>query len=153
MIRRHRSLVGNTALSILGQVLPALTAIVVLPLLARTLGNERLGFLSLVWIVIGYFSLLDFGLGLGVTKSVAAAIGTGATEKIPTVFWTAWMTQFSMGCVGGLLLGVFAHPLAVNVLRVPGRRNCSCPQNVRDSHADHHHDAFGHWRVAGRTEI
>jgi O-antigen/teichoic acid export membrane protein len=24
-----------------------------------------------------------------------------------------------MGCVGGLLLGVFAHPLAVNVLRVP----------------------------------
>jgi O-antigen/teichoic acid export membrane protein len=119
MIRKHHSIARNAVLSILGQVGPAVAAVFALPLLARTLGVERLGFLSLVWIVIGYFSLLDFGLGLGVTKSVAAVLGTDAECRVPEIFWTAWITQGCLGIAGGLLLWSVSPLLAGEILHVP----------------------------------
>ena len=106
-------------LSILAQVAPAVAAIFVLPSLARTLGVERLGFLSLVWIIIGYFSFLDLGFSLAVTKSVASVLSTKGERRIPGIFWTAWMTQGCMGSAGGLILWTCAPFLANHVLRVP----------------------------------
>jgi len=61
------------------------------------------------------FSLLD--LDWVESQSRLRRQSHGATEKF-TVFWTAWMTQFSMDAWRTAARGV-AHPLAVNVLRVP----------------------------------
>jgi O-antigen/teichoic acid export membrane protein len=41
------------------------------PFLLHRLGQERLGLLTLVWVVVGYFSFLDMGLGRAVTIAVA----------------------------------------------------------------------------------
>ena len=58
------ALYTSAAWSLLGNVLPMVAALAAVPFLLHYLGQERLGVLSLVWVVIGYFSFLDMGLGL-----------------------------------------------------------------------------------------
>ena len=57
----------------MGTVVPMFAALAAVPWLMRYIGQERLGVLSLVWVVVGYFSFLDMGLGRAVTVAVAAS--------------------------------------------------------------------------------
>ena len=61
----------NLGWNLVGQVLPMLTGVVLVPLLLHALGTARLGFLSLSWVLIGYFSLFDLGLARALTQRVA----------------------------------------------------------------------------------
>lgn len=54
-----------------GQFLPMVAGLVFVPLLIHALGTARFGFLSLVWVLIGYFSLFDLGLSRALTQRVA----------------------------------------------------------------------------------
>ena len=68
----------NSALwSLMGTVVPMFAALAAVPWLMHYMGQERLGVLSLVWVVVGYFSFLDMGLGRAVTVAVAAARSGG----------------------------------------------------------------------------
>lgn len=76
-----RRLFSSVLWSMAGTVLPMLAALVAVPWLMRYIGQERLGVLSLVWVVVGYFSFLDMGLGRAVTVAVAALrVGVGAAH-------------------------------------------------------------------------
>ena len=46
----------------LGAGAPLLAAVVAIPPLIAGMGTTRFGVLSLAWVVVGYFSLFDFGL-------------------------------------------------------------------------------------------
>ncbi|MCU1256814.1 MAG: Membrane protein, partial [Candidatus Angelobacter sp.] len=72
---RRRSIAGNTFWNLLGNCFPVAVAVVCLPILKRGLGTERLGIISLAWVVIGYFGLFDLGLSRALTKLVAERIG------------------------------------------------------------------------------
>ena len=74
-------LARNTLWSLLGQGAPLLAALVTIPVLVRNLGTERFGILTLIWMVIGYFSVFDLGLGRALTKLVAAKLGAGKPPK------------------------------------------------------------------------
>ena len=54
-VGRSRSLVGNTLWNLAGTFLPLLVGLVAVPLLLRSLGIERFGLLSLIWMLTGYF--------------------------------------------------------------------------------------------------
>ena len=69
-----RSLASNTLWNLFGNCFPVLVAVVCLPVLKRGLGTERLGIMSLAWVLIGYFSLFDLGLSRALTKLVAERI-------------------------------------------------------------------------------
>lgn len=64
-------LVRNAIWNIGGQLLPLLAAVAVIPLLLREMGAEGFGLVAIVWTLIGYFSLFDFGLGRALTKFVS----------------------------------------------------------------------------------
>src|ERR1700730_14714588 len=49
----RRSIAGNTFWNLLGNCFPVAVAVVCLPILKRGLGTERLGIISLAWVVIG----------------------------------------------------------------------------------------------------
>ena len=68
-------LVRNSVFNFLGLGIPFVAAVISIPLLIRVLGTERFGILTLAWIVIGYFSLFDLGLGRALTQVVAERIG------------------------------------------------------------------------------
>ncbi|TPE54292.1 flippase [Maribrevibacterium harenarium] len=69
-VGRHR-LINSLIWNFSGQILPLLAALICIPILVEQLGDERFGFLSIAWVVIGYFSLFDLGLGRAITFIVA----------------------------------------------------------------------------------
>lgn len=63
------------ALNLGGNAIPAAAALVAVPIIAARAGTDRLGLLALIWTLIGYFSLLDLGLGRVLTRRFALADG------------------------------------------------------------------------------
>jgi O-antigen/teichoic acid export membrane protein len=114
-----RSLAGNTLWNLLGNCFPVVIAVICLPILKRGLGTERLGIISLAWVVIGYFSLFDLGLSRALTKLVAERIGQGRQPEIPSLIWTSLFLMTGLGLVGSLLTFLLAPFLVERLLKVP----------------------------------
>jgi O-antigen/teichoic acid export membrane protein len=102
------NLVHNTVLNFMGQALPLVVGVLVIPFIIRSLGTERFGILTLAWIVIGYFSLFDMGLSRATTKFVAEIIALDEIEKLPAVVWTSLYSLLFLGVASGTLLAFFA---------------------------------------------
>jgi len=111
-------LIRNTIWNFIGQLLPLFVAIFALPPLIRILGTERFGVLALAWVVIGYFSLFDLGLGRALTQIVARRLGTGQERDIPPFVWTALFLIFMLGLVGTLILGLSSAWLVHDALTI-----------------------------------
>lgn len=109
----------NAPLVVLGEVLPMIAAVLAMPVLATRLGVDRLGVLSLAWVVIGYFSLFDLGVGRATTKLVAARLAEGRKGDVPYLVSTALALLLVLGCVGGALLAVLTPWLVDRALQVP----------------------------------
>lgn len=114
-----RSLAGNTLWNLFGNCFPVVVAVVCLPMLKRGLGTERLGIISLAWVVIGYFSLFDLGLSRALTKLVAERIGQRRQLEIPSLVWTSLFLMTGVGLVGSLLTLLLSHFLVERLLKVP----------------------------------
>jgi O-antigen/teichoic acid export membrane protein len=114
-----RSLAGNTLWNLFGNCFPVVIAVICLPILKRCLGTERLGIISLAWVVIGYFSLFDLGLSRALTKLVAERIGQSRQPEIPSLVWTSLFLMTGLGLVGSLLTFVVAPYLVERLLKVP----------------------------------
>ena len=101
--------------NLLGNVLPILTALVAVPVIARYAGVDRLGALGVVWGLIGYFGFLDFGLSRVVTRRVAIALERNRAEEELTelrgFLW--WWATPALVVVTALLL--LARPLAAHL--------------------------------------
>jgi len=119
MLTSGSLIVRNIFLNLVGQGAPLLVAICAIPILIKGLGPDRFGVLTLAWTVIGYFSLLDLGLGRALTKTVAEKLGTGQEEEIPAMVWTSLLLLFVFGIVGSLILGFLSRWLVYHVLKVP----------------------------------
>jgi O-antigen/teichoic acid export membrane protein len=114
-----KTIARNTALNIIGQVVPLVAGVVAMPYVVHHLGPDRFGLLALVWIVVGYFALFDLGIGPATTKFVAELLGKGEIERVPAVVWTALATQSGMGLLAGLLLAAASPMLVHRLLRIP----------------------------------
>ncbi len=112
-------LARNTLLNLIGQIIPLLVGIITIPFIIRGLGVERFGLLSLAWVVVGYFTIFDLGLGRGTTKFVAEAVGKGEDEQIPHLVWTAVTVQAILGIAGALVLLGITPLLAERILNIP----------------------------------
>ena len=71
----------NIFWNLLGNGTPMLAALFAIPILIDGLGLERFGVLTLSWMVVGYFSLFDLGLGRALTKLVAEKLGREENEE------------------------------------------------------------------------
>lgn len=112
------SLKKNTFFNLAGTGLPLLVGALTIPYLIRQLGVEAFGILTLVWALIGYFSLFDFGLGRALTQQVAISIAGGKTSDIPAIVKSGLLFTALTGLVGGLILAVLAQPLGNSWLKV-----------------------------------
>ena len=70
-------LVKNTILNFGAKVLPLVVMGATIPYVIEGLGTARYGVFTLIWAVLGYFSILDLGLGKATAKKVAEALGRG----------------------------------------------------------------------------
>ena len=114
-----RRLTRNVSWNLVGTVLPMLVAVVAIPPLIRELGAARFGVLTLAWMVVGYFSLFDLGLGRAMTQLVAEKLGRDERPAIPALVWTAMTLMTLLGLLGAGVLA-FASPWLVgHVMEIP----------------------------------
>ena len=114
-----RGIVRNTAFNVIGLVVPLGVALFTIPPLIRGIGLERFGILTIAWMVAGYFSLFDLGLGRALTKLAAEHLGKGIPGKVPALVWTAIAMMLCLGAVGTALTWMFAPWIATRALTVP----------------------------------
>ena len=113
-----RALARNSALNLLGQVVPLAAAVVAIPPLMRGLGAERFGLLTLGWAAIGYFSLFEMGLGRALTQAVAQRLSTDRQAEVAPLSRSAMILLTGFGIAGALLFAALTPVLVVNVLNV-----------------------------------
>ena len=100
------SISRHTGLNLSFNVLSLAVYLVTVPLYLQWLGKEGFGLLALIWLLVTYFRLFDFGLSRAVTQRLAALAPTTppATGKTPeaspgsVIVWTA----LALSLVGGL---------------------------------------------------
>ncbi len=114
-----RRLAGNVLWSLLGVGAPAVVAVFCLPLLTRRLGTDRLGMLTLAWVVVGYFSLFDFGLSRALTKLVAEKLGQPDATGIPSLVWTSIKLMGAIGLIGTAIMAAVSTWIVGSIVKVP----------------------------------
>lgn len=114
-----RLLARNALLNFIGQATPLVVGVITIPFIVRGLGTERFGLLSLAWVVLGYFSVFDLGLGRATTKFVAEALGKGEADQVPRLVWTAVTAQAVLGIASALVLTGITPLLVERILKVP----------------------------------
>ena len=114
-----RALLRGAGWNQLGQLLPVLAALVLVPPLIRALGVDRFGILSLAWMLIGYFTLFDLGVSGALTRLVAERIATRRDDEVPALVWTALGLTTVMGLVGAGLIAWSAPWIVGRALRIP----------------------------------
>ncbi len=116
--RSHAALARHSLWNVLGMTLPMVVGLFAIPLLIRGLGEDRFGALTLVWMLVGYFSIFDLGMGRALTKLAAERLGGGREGEVPALFWTALLVTLGVGSLAGAAVVLAAEPLATRWLDV-----------------------------------
>jgi len=115
---RGSLLAKNTLWNTLGLVLPLVVGLFAMPFLVHGLGTERFGVLTIAWMVIGYFSIFDFGLGRALTKLVAEKLGGDDHSSIPSLIWTAMAMMGFAGLIGAVVVALLAEQMVYSWLNI-----------------------------------
>ena len=114
-----RVLARNSIFNMAGYAFPALMALISIPIIIKGIGTNRFGTLTLIWIVMGYFSLLDLGLGKALTKIIAEYLGKGDQDSIPAIIWSALAITLLLGTAAIPVVMLLAPWLVQSVLKIP----------------------------------
>jgi O-antigen/teichoic acid export membrane protein len=114
------ALIRNSTLNAIGQAAPMVVGLVAIPTVIAWLGKERLGVLFLAWMLLGYFGLLDLGIGRATTRFVAQANGEGRRDRIAPVVWAGAWVHLLMGLLAGGLFALSTFPIVSRLLAIPG---------------------------------
>lgn len=98
--------------------MPFLLGVVTIPYLVKHIGVEAFGILTLVWALIGYFSLFDFGLGRALTQQVASCLVLNDQEKVLPLVKSGLIFTAVTGVIGALILAALSWPLGHAWLKV-----------------------------------
>lgn len=108
----------NIGYNFLGMALPLIAAALCIPILIRDLGTEAFGILTIVWMLIGYFSVFDLGLGRSLTQSVARLVGSEQFHLVGPTVVLAQRLMLWLGLCGAGLVILLAPAIAGSLLKV-----------------------------------
>ena len=108
----------NTVYNFIGYGAPLIVAVIFIPLLIKGLGTEKFGLLNIIWILIGYFSFFDFGIGKTLTKIVSEKNGLNKEGEIPGIFWTSIFLMLAISLIGTIVLLLLTKILVYDFLNV-----------------------------------
>lgn len=97
------SIKKNTLWNLLGSAAPMLIGILAIPYIYKHIGVERIGVLTIIWALIGYFSIFDFGLGRAITQRIASLTSHQTDKQKTTIATTGVFLTLLIGIVGGLV--------------------------------------------------
>jgi O-antigen/teichoic acid export membrane protein len=104
------SIKKNVLWNLFGSAAPLLVGVVAIPYIYKEIGIERIGVLTIIWALIGYFSIFDFGLGRAITQRIASLEAHESNGQKRTIATTGVFLTLLIGTIGGLI-GVAAIEL------------------------------------------
>ena len=108
----------NTVINVGGLLVPIVISLVTVPLYLHRIGEDRYGVLAVVWVVLGYFAVFEFGLGRATSNQVARLRHDPARRE--KVFWSALAINLGFGLLGAVVLFGVGHALLGSLLKAPG---------------------------------
>ncbi len=117
--KSHNTLAGNVLYNLLGFVIPLLLAFITIPILIRHLGTARFGLLTIGWMILGYFSLFDLGLGRTLVKVIGEKLAKNESNEIPQLYWTSLLLMSGVGLLAVAVLLPFSDSLASALKQIP----------------------------------
>lgn len=112
------SLKRNTIWNLVGAGLPLLAAAACIPYCLNQLGKEPFGVLTLIWALIGYFSLFDFGTGRALTYELSKLRHGEQRQKIQITLKAGLILTIFSGALGTLIILSLAFQLSHNWLNI-----------------------------------
>lgn len=109
-----KKLLHNVIYNIIGAVVPIVLVIVTVPPYLKAIGSVNFGFLSLIWLLFGYFGLFDFGLSRA-TANRLATLQNASPDERSTTFFTAAAINLVLGLIIGVIFYCAASPLLATV--------------------------------------
>jgi len=97
------SIKKNTFWNLVGSVVPLIIGIAAIPYIFKQIGIERIGILTIIWALIGYFSVFDFGLGRAITQRIAGLSSNQEDGQKRTIATTGVLLTLFIGVMGGLV--------------------------------------------------
>lgn len=94
--------------------------LVAVPILIEKMGVERFGLLSIAWMIVGYFGLLDMGLGRALTQRIASNLGVGKLENVKPIISYSLKIVLALGIASAILLSTLAEYLVFDVFDISG---------------------------------
>ena len=118
-MRLGRRAARGAAWNLVGLLLPLLVAVACIPLLIREIGLERFGFIALAWVLVGYASLLDLGIGRALVRTVSARLAAADPRGAADSASAGLSFLLGFGLLLGVAMAVAAPLLVRTVLRAP----------------------------------
>jgi O-antigen/teichoic acid export membrane protein len=118
MIEIKASIRYNTLWNFVGSLIPLLIGLASIPFLLHKIGVERFGVLTLVWTLIGYFSIFDFGIGRALTYQVSNSLSKNVRSELLGIVKEGLKLMLITGILGGLLLALISKQLGYSWLNV-----------------------------------
>lgn len=112
------SLKRNALWNLAGSALPLGAGVALIPFTLARLGSEAFGVLTLIWGLIGYFSLFDLGVGRALTVQLSQTSSAGRTLHIGPLLRAGMLLTCAAGLVGVVVVWLLAPGLAHTWLKI-----------------------------------
>jgi len=99
MSSNAQKLVNGSVLRIADFFLNAFTALMLMPFVIHSLGDNIYGLWILIGSFLGYYGLMDFGLSSAVQRFVSRAIGESSQDKVSRIINTAFFLYLIIGLI------------------------------------------------------
>ena len=114
----RRPIKVNFVVNLLYPITRIAVALVTVPLYLHHIGEARYGVMSIVWVLLGFFGLIDFGLSRAVTNALAKLRDAPQPHRA-RVLLTTFGLNFGIGLAGGAILYVFGGLLLKYFVSMP----------------------------------
>lgn len=111
-LRRH------TVWNLMGNGLPLVVGVFFIPYTLARLGNDGFGVLTLMWALIGYFSLFDLGIGRALVIEISALLRRDKPSEVAEAFLVGILLTALTGVFGGVCVYLLAPLLANHWLSI-----------------------------------
>lgn len=114
-----RGIGQNSIFNLLTQVVVSVVAFLAIPFIIRRLGTEQYGLLSLLWLLVGYFGILDAGISQSSTKYISEELGRNDKEAAAGVARSSFFLAGAVGVFTGLVIYLLSFAGFERLVSIP----------------------------------
>lgn len=109
----------------------AMVALICLPTIIHRLGPEAFGLLALLWLVVGYFGVLDLGVAQSSIRFVSASMGHDDKIETATLVKNLLMLSLTLGIITAAGAVLLSFTDIFGLLSVPGSLESEARSSLR----------------------